>query len=125
MLSAAGWFSAFSYPPQALGYGTAQKQRGTVTAVSATSISVKSADGFTATYVIDAETKINRDGATASITADADVLVQSLVEGGTVTAKCVVDTAAFGRGRGLRPGDADGDGDGSKDSPTPVPSASA
>jgi hypothetical protein len=107
------------------GFQTVQMQHGTVTAVSPTSISVKSADGFTATYVIDADTRVNRDGAVADIKVDADVLVQGLVEGSTVTAKRVVDTAAFGKGRGPGPGDADSDGPGSQDSPTTAPSASA
>ena len=108
------------------GYQTVQMQHGTVTAVSTTSISVKSADGFTATYVVDAGTRVNRDGAIADIAADADVLVQGLVDGSTVTAQRVVDTAAFGQGFG--PGDHDGDGPGgpgAPDSPTTAPSASA
>ena len=82
-----------------------QMQHGTVTAVSATSISVKSDDGFTATYVVDADTEVNRDGAIADIKADADVMVMGLVDGSTVTAQRVVDTAAFGER-----GDHDGDG---------------
>jgi hypothetical protein len=105
------------------GYQTVQMQHGVVTAVSATSISVKSEDGFTATYVVDADTKVNRDGAIADITVDADVLVQGLVDGSTVTAKRIVDTAAFGKGFGH--GDRDGDGPGRPDSPSGAPSASA
>ncbi len=103
------------------GYQTVQMQHGVVTAVSATSISVKSDDGFTATYVVDTDTTVNRDGAIADITADADVLVQGLVDGSTVTAKRIVDTAAFGKGHG----DRDGDGPGRPDSPSGAPSASA
>ncbi|MFC6239190.1 hypothetical protein [Longivirga aurantiaca] len=104
------------------GYQTMQMQHGTVTAVSATSISVTSADGFTATYVVDAGTKINRDGAIADITADADVMVMGIVDGSTVTAERVVDTAAFGAG-GER--DHGGTGPGGLKSGEATPSAAA
>lgn len=102
------------------GYQTMQMQRGTVTAVSATSISVKSADGFTATYVVDAGTKVNRDGAIADIAADADVMVMAVVDGSTVTAQRVVDTAAFGKR-----GDRDGKGPDGLKSGEATPSAAA
>lgn len=103
------------------GYQTVQMQHGTVTAVSATSISVKSADGFTATYVVDADTKVNRDGAIADIKADADVMVTGIVDGSTVTAQRVVDTAAFGK----RGGHDRHDGDDDQKSGEATPSASA
>lgn len=106
------------------GYQTVQMQRGTVTAVSATSISVKSEDGFTATYVVDADTKVNRDGAIADIAADADVMVTATVEGSTATAQRIVDTAAFGKG-GFGRGDHDGDGPDGTKSPEAEPSGSA
>ncbi len=46
---------------------TVYTQRGEVTAVSATSITLKSADGFTSTYAINAETKIGKDREAAKI----------------------------------------------------------
>ncbi|MGD9955346.1 MAG: hypothetical protein AB7V23_04695 [Candidatus Nanopelagicales bacterium] len=106
------------------GFTTVQMQHGTVTAVSATSISVKSEDGFTATYVVDADTKVNRDGAIADIKADADVMVMATVDGSTATAQRIVDTAAFGKG-GFGRGDHDGDGPGATKSPEAAPSGSA
>lgn len=106
------------------GYTTVQMQRGTVTAVSATSISVKSEDGFTATYVVDADTKVNRDGAIADIKADADVMVLATVDGSTATAQRIVDTAAFGKGPGGW-GDHDGDGPDGQKSAEPSPSSTA
>ena len=106
------------------GFTTMQMQHGTVTAVSATSISVKSEDGFTATYVVDADTKVNRDGAIADITADADVMVMATVDGSTATAQRIVDTAAFGKG-GFGRGDHDGDGPDGTKSPEAAPSGSA
>ncbi|HEY0239542.1 MAG TPA: DUF5666 domain-containing protein [Friedmanniella sp.] len=69
-------------------------QRGTVTAVSTTSITVKSADDFTATYVVDAKTKVRHDQAPAAIgavkTGDR-VRVVAQKDGGTVTAKRIAD----------------------------------
>lgn len=106
------------------GYQTVQMQHGTVTAVSATSISVTSDDGFTATYVVDADTTVNRDGAIADIAADADVLVMATVDGSTATAQRIVDTALAGKG-GFGPGDHDGDGPDGPNSPEAAPSASA
>ena len=46
---------------------TVYTQRGKVTAVSATSITLNSDDGFTATYTVNADTKIGKDGKPAKI----------------------------------------------------------
>jgi len=48
-------------------YVTTEVQRGAVTAVSPTSVTVKSADGFSATYKINADTRIRKDGKQAAI----------------------------------------------------------
>lgn len=75
-------------------------QRGTVEKVSATSVTVKSADGFTATYTVDATTKVRKNAEEAKI---SDVKVQDRVrvvatdDGSTVTAKVIRD-----RGTGKR-----------------------
>ncbi len=42
-------------------------QRGLVQSVSSTSISVKSDDGFTATYTVNGDSKVRKDGKAASI----------------------------------------------------------
>ncbi|MFC0431722.1 hypothetical protein [Kutzneria buriramensis] len=42
-------------------------QRGQVQSVSSTSISVKSDDGFTATYTVNGDTKVRKDGKSAAI----------------------------------------------------------
>lgn len=47
--------------------GVFDVQRGQVTEVSATSITVKSTDGFTATYLIDPATKVRKDKKAAAI----------------------------------------------------------
>ncbi len=54
---------------------TVYTQRGEVTAVSATSITLKSADGFTATYAVNADTRIMKDRKAAKI---ADIKVKDL-----------------------------------------------
>ena len=67
-------------------------QRGFVTAVSATSISVKSLDGFPATYVVSSTTKINgRNGKIADIKKGNEVAVQATVTSGTSTASRIID----------------------------------
>ena len=74
-----------------------QFQRGTVDKVSSTSITVTSADGFTATYVVDAQTKVRKDKKPASI-ADvkpADrVRVVAAEDGSTAKAKSIRDRGA-------------------------------
>lgn len=50
-------------------YVTTAAQRGAVTAVSPTSVTVRSEDGFTATYVINVDTRIRKDGEKAAIGA--------------------------------------------------------
>ena len=56
--AAPAWLhGTFVVPKEGGGYQTMQMQHGIVTAVSATSISVKSEDGFTATYVVNADTE--------------------------------------------------------------------
>jgi hypothetical protein len=67
-------------------------QRGVVEKVSATSITVKSTDGFTATYVVSADTRVRKDQEKATIAAVevADkVGVVAIKDGSTVTAKAI------------------------------------
>lgn len=69
-------------------------QRGEVTAVSPQSITVKSADGFTATYVIDGNTKVRKGKQQSSIGdvhTDDRILVVAIKTGGTETAKRIAD----------------------------------
>ena len=69
-------------------------QRGLVTAVSPTSITVKSADGFTATYVVDSTTKVRKTKQASAIgnVADGDnVVVAAVQSGSTGTAKRIGD----------------------------------
>ena len=82
------------------GYQTIATQRGEVTAVSPTSISVKSEDGYTATYVVTAETLVNaaRDGIATVRTGDT-VHVMATRSGDTRTAVNIVDTSRIDAAR--------------------------
>lgn len=69
-------------------------QRGTVTSVSTTSVTVRSADDFSATYVVDATTKVRQAKEKSSIgdvqTGDK-VRVVAQKDGSTLTAKRIAD----------------------------------
>jgi hypothetical protein len=78
--------------PQRDGTGTQTVvvQSGTVTAVSATSLSVKSSDGYTATYVITSSTRVAaRSGGITSLKKGDEVHVAATKSGSTSTALMV------------------------------------
>jgi hypothetical protein len=79
-------------PKQGGGYQTVDGQRGTVEAVSSTSITVKSKDGFTKTYVVTADTLVNakRDGI-ASVKKGDTVAVIAVEAAGAVNAVQIID----------------------------------
>jgi hypothetical protein len=79
-------------PKQGGGYQTVDGQRGTVEAVSSTSITVKSEDGFTKTYVVTADTLVNakRDGI-ASVKKGDTVAVIAIEAAGAVNAVQIID----------------------------------
>jgi len=69
-------------------------QRGVVTAVNATSVTVKSTDGFSTTYTIDPTTKIHKDRKTAAVSQIAtndQVRVMATKTGNTATAQRIGD----------------------------------
>jgi Domain of unknown function (DUF5666) len=69
-------------------------QRGTVEKVSTTSITVKSIDGFTATYVVDPQTKVRKNQAKAELSAvkaQDKVRIRGVKNGSTVTATVIRD----------------------------------
>ncbi len=74
------------------GFVTAEIARGTVTAIDATSISVKSADGVTTTFAIDAKTKARSAGHVVPLTSvhDGDAVgVLGLKNGSDFVAKLI------------------------------------
>lgn len=69
-------------------------QRGTVTGNNGTQLTVKSADGFTATYTVGSSTVIRKDGAKATVgdlKVGDTVGVVGVKSGDTVTARAVRD----------------------------------
>jgi hypothetical protein len=78
--------------PDGTGWRTVAVQRGEVTAVSSTSLTVKSKDGYTKTYVLTAKTLVNagRDGI-ATVKKGEEVAVAAIVKNGTATADHVRD----------------------------------
>ena len=67
-------------------------QRGTVQQVSATSITVKSTDGFTATYVVTSDTRVRQAGELgklSDITTGDKVRVVAVKDGKTSAAKAI------------------------------------
>jgi len=83
------------------GYETIDIQRGKVTAVSTTSVSVRSADGFTATYAVGSSTNVNaqRDGI-SSVKVGNDVSVTATVSGSKATAVSITDLTLLQKDRG-------------------------
>ena len=87
-------------PKSGGGYETVDVQRGAVTAVSSASITVKSADGFTASYVVTSKTLVDAQAAgIASVNKGDTVYVTATVSGSTATAANVLDLSAVKAGR--------------------------
>jgi hypothetical protein len=83
------------------GYQTVDTQLGTVQAVSTTSITVKSADGFTKTYTVSTNTVVNsgRDGI-GSVKVNDTVQLEAVVNGSSTESESIVDTTTLGNIRG-------------------------
>jgi hypothetical protein len=87
-------------PKSGGGYQTLDIQDGTVTAVSSTSVTVKSADGFVASYSVTSNTLVNAKSAgIGSVKKGDTVFVSATVSGSTATAAQVVDLSAIKAGR--------------------------
>jgi hypothetical protein len=68
---------------------TVRMQQGEATAVSSTSITVASADGYTSTYALNDKTIVERDGEDAAPQVGDTVHVRGTVTGSTATADMV------------------------------------
>jgi len=95
-LGLAGLFGAihgqYVAPKSGGGYQTIACQNGKVTAVSSTSITLRSADGYTHTYVVNSSTTVNAQrGGISSIKTGNEVLVRATVSGSTTTAAQIID----------------------------------
>jgi hypothetical protein len=112
------------------GYQTVDLQRGSVTAVTGSSITVRSSDGFGKTYQVPAAAQVNaqRNGI-GSIRKGDQVMVIATVSGGTATATRILDFSLLprqggGAAGGGWPGFA-GPGPGASAPAAPAPAASA
>ena len=76
------------------GYQTVAFQNGKVTAVSSTSITLRSADGYSRSYQVTSSTLVNaqRDGI-GSIKAGQQVIATATVSGSTATATRIIDVS--------------------------------
>jgi hypothetical protein len=87
-------------PKSGGGYQTVDVQRGTVTEVSSASITVKSADGFTASYTVSSKTLVDAEAAgIGSVKKGDSVFVTATVSGSTATAANLLDITAVKAGR--------------------------
>jgi hypothetical protein len=100
-----GIHGTFVTPNQAgTGYDTIDSQKGSVTDVSATSITVKSKDGFTKTYVVTTTTSVNgKAGDIASVKTGDDVAIQGIESGSDVNAQQIFDGKNFKPGTNGKP----------------------
>jgi hypothetical protein len=79
---------------------TVDVQRGTVTAVSSTSITIKSTDGFTASYAVSSDTVVDAESAgIGSVKTGDNVYVTATASGSTSTAMDIMDATAVKNGR--------------------------
>jgi len=85
-------------------YVTERMQTGEITAVSATSITAKSVDGYTQTYVIDSSTQVDEgDEQVSSLKTGTTVTIIAKLSGNSGTATSISDQQ-FGPGRGGQQG---------------------
>ena len=80
-------------------YQTVTVQTGQVTAVDGKSITVKSADGFTQTYAVQASTIVDSQSGGISAVANTDNVDVQGLQGKTLTATNIVDTTKIGASR--------------------------
>jgi hypothetical protein len=86
--------------PNGSGFRTLAEQTGQVTAVSATSLTVKSADGFAQPYTVEPSTVVDSQAGGISTVAKGDtVRVQATVSGAKQTAINIVDVTKIGSSR--------------------------
>ena len=84
--------------PDGTGFQTVAVQTGEVTAVSSSSITVKSEDGFSRTYSVDENTVVGagRDGIGTVKTGDT-VRIAGVVDGGQAKAAAILDSTSLGK----------------------------
>ncbi len=94
-LRLAGIHGEFTVRGKSGSYVVLDTQRGTVTATTGTTLTVKSVDGFSATYAVSPSTKVRKDRAAvtfADVHVGDTVGVVGVKSGDTVTARAIRDT---------------------------------
>ncbi|MBV9384228.1 MAG: hypothetical protein JOY82_17820 [Streptosporangiaceae bacterium] len=87
-------------PKSGGGYQTLDLQRGTVTAVSSASVTVRSSDGYTASYAVTGSTVVGAKAAgIGSVKTGDTVVVIATVSGSRATAARIIDPTAIRAGR--------------------------
>lgn len=81
------------------GQETLDVQRGTVTAVSGTSLAVKSTDGYTATYAVTSDTLVDAKAQGSGSVKNGDTVLVITTAGSKPTAANVADITAIKAGR--------------------------
>jgi len=88
-------------PKSGGGYQTLDLQRGAVTAVSSSSITVRSADGYSATYSVSSSTEVNAQAAGIGTVKTGDnVIVTATGPGKSATAASIIDLTSIRSSRG-------------------------
>jgi hypothetical protein len=91
----------FTVPKSGGGYQTIDVQSGTVTAVSSSSITVKSADGYSQTYAVSSSTEVNAQAAgIGTVKVGHTVGVMATASGKTATAASIIDFTSIRSSRG-------------------------
>lgn len=94
----------FVAPKQGGGYQTIDTQRGTVKAVSTTSLTVKSSDGYTRTYLVTSSTFVDgQRGGIASVKTGQTVAVLATVSGSSATATQIADLSTLPKMSEIKP----------------------
>jgi hypothetical protein len=71
-------------------------QKGAVTSVNGSSVAVRSADGYTETYAVNADTTVNGDEKIGTVAKDEQVLVIAPEGGENPTARAILDLTDIG-----------------------------
>jgi hypothetical protein len=83
-------------PKSGGGYQTIDLQRGTVSTVSDSSLTVTSADGYSATYVVSSSTEVNAQAAgIGTVKVGDSVAVTATLSGTTATAASIIDLTSI------------------------------
>ncbi len=89
----------FTAPKSGGGYQTVDVQQGKVTAVSATSVTVKSVDGYSVTYTVTSKTVVDAQAAgIGSLKKGDSIFITATVSGSTPTAANIIDLTAVKAG---------------------------